>query len=300
AKMPDWLELDWLFSSDGGTLNMVLRVTVACVLLFMLLRILGMAWYLLRFYDYKLQRSGNDLRISCGMFTKVSATVPRNRVQYICVHRPFLLRYFGYASLRIETAGGAADGNENASATVSKKWFLPVVEESEVDRLLDELRPGINWSKLAGETEWFGVSDRTAKRLTRLSVVLSLLATVVGIAVTRPWGWVAGPVLLPVFLWLAYKKSRAKKYTRTEWGVVYQSGFFNRKMGFAFFDRIQGLEVVQTPLDRRWEMAQLHVDTAAAGPAEHTIHLVYLDQDFAFQQFEALQSETALHRPSWS
>ena len=115
-----------------------------------------------------------------------------------------------------------------------------------------------------------------------------------------PWGWLAGPVAFPLLWLLIKKKSRSRKYARTDWGIAYQSGWLTRKLSFAFYDRIQALQVSQSPFDRRWKMASLSIDTAAAGPADHTIDIEYLDEEFAFSQFSELQQHAASHQPSWA
>jgi putative membrane protein len=278
--------------------QIALVTIIGFLVLMFALRLLGIAWYVMRFYDYRLMRHGNDLRISCGLFTKVSATVPRQRIQFISVHRPWLLRCFGLASIRIETAGGAGSENENAAATVSRRWFLPVVAEMEVNRILKALRPELEWNSAA--VNWQGVSPLTTRRLARLALVFCLLLSLIGLAFYRSLGWLAGPIVFPFLLALAVRKSRSKKYARTEWGIAYQSGIFNRKLSFSFYDRIQGIQLSQSPFDRRWRMATLAVDTAAAGPAEHAIAVRYLDQEFAIRQFDELQAAAAHHRPTWA
>ena len=67
------------------------------------LRLLSVMWCLLRFFGYCLTIDGENLRVDAGMFTKVSATVPRRRVQFISIHRSLLARWLGRASVRIET-----------------------------------------------------------------------------------------------------------------------------------------------------------------------------------------------------
>ena len=90
----------------------VLLIVLAFIALMLLLRVLGIGWYILRFFGYQLTEQGNDLRISCGLFTKVSATVPRQRIQLISIHRSLLMRWMQLATVRIETAGGAGSENE--------------------------------------------------------------------------------------------------------------------------------------------------------------------------------------------
>lgn len=281
-----------------GTTETILIAVVAFVALFLLLRVVGIVWYVLRFYGYRLVRHGEDLRISCGLFTKVSASVPRRRIQFISVQSNLLMRGLGLAAIRIETAGGAGSESENAAATVSRRWFLPVVRQTEVIRVLRELRPNLDWQ--ADQVVWHGVSPLTGRRLFRLALMASVVIGGVGMAAWRPWGWVAGVIALPLLVLLARKKSRAKRYARTACGIAYQNGILTRKLSFGFYDRIQTVQVSQSPFDKRWKMATLRIDTAAAGPAEHLIDVDYLDADFAFAQFDNLEMATAQHRPTWA
>ena len=80
-------------------------------------------------------------------------------------------------------------------------------------------------------------------------------------------------------------------------GVAYRSGVFTKKTSFTFFEKVQTLRVDQSPFDRRWKMATLSVDTAAAGPADHTINIPYLNQDFAHAEYEELLRKSSGHEP---
>jgi putative membrane protein len=119
-----------------STLFIVIASVLSFLLLLVLLRLLGIIWYLLRFHGYRLSRCGNELRIACGLLTKVSAVVPLRRIQFISVHRPWILRWMGYASIRIETAGGSGTDKEDPASTVSRRWFAPVLPEHRVSELL--------------------------------------------------------------------------------------------------------------------------------------------------------------------
>ena len=82
-----------------------------------------MIWALVRLYDFRLTRVGEDLRSEYGLFTKVAATVPIRRVQTITfsagpLHR-WLERAYGAGhhgwrrvdSARIGQTGAAANGS---------------------------------------------------------------------------------------------------------------------------------------------------------------------------------------------
>ena len=60
----------------------------------------------LRFWGFRLQRAGEDLRISAGLLTRTSATIPRRRIQVVAVHESILRRLLKRASVR--ACGGRA------------------------------------------------------------------------------------------------------------------------------------------------------------------------------------------------
>jgi putative membrane protein len=270
-------------------------LAVGFILVLLLLRIFGAIWFVLRFHGYRLARQGDDLRIACGLITKVSATVPRRRIQLISVHRNLIMRFWGMAAIRIETAGATGGNHEDATKAVSSRWFVPVIPESRVREILDQLRKGLGWSDR--DLVWHAVSPRTWVRLSRLSVLISLVVGLIGLAISRPWGWVAGVVALPFLIWHANRSSRAMRYARIPNGVVYRSGVLTKKMSVTFYEKIQSLRVEQSPFDRRWRMATLSVDTAGSGPAEHAISISYLPQEFAISEHEYLLDKASRHEP---
>ena len=296
----DQTELNFSWLSDllpagMSTLWIVGAAIIGSILALVFFRLLGVAWYILRFFDYQLVRRGEDLRISCGLFTKVSATIPRKRIQFISIQRNLILSWLGFASIRIETAGGATGSQQDATEAVSKRWFIPVIPAAQVPTMLASLRPGLAWDEsglvfqpMAGKAGW---------RMCRLAVIYSLVIAGVGFWVLRPWGWVAGAAALPLLLAWAFKKASSMNYARTEDLVVYRSGVFVKKTSLTFFEKIQTLSVEQSPFDRRWKMARLRVDTAAAGQADHLISAPYLDEDFAQAEFQYLRVKTGQEQP---
>ena len=76
-------------------------------------RIVSMLWALLRLYDFRLTRVGEDLRSEDGLFTKVTATVPIRRVQAITINAGPLHRWLERATVRV--AKLAARGRRTTS-----------------------------------------------------------------------------------------------------------------------------------------------------------------------------------------
>ena len=282
---------------DTGSLGFYLQAIIAVVLGSVLLRLVGILWYVLRFFDYKLEQRGDDLRLSCGLLTRVSATVPRKRIQFISVQQNLIMRWFGIATIRVETAGGATDASK-PTQSIGKTWFMPVIPVAEVPQLVNRLRPGIDWD--LQRFDFQGLAPRASARMVRLALLQTLLCAVaVAGAIcyfsesfdtqALIWGGIAGLAAMPALILFALKKAASRKYARIENGVVYRTGVFGRKTSVTFFDKLQTVACFQTPFDRRWKMATLAIDTAAAGPAGHRIVTPYLDADFAGSELKALR-----------
>ncbi len=299
---------EWL-SQNMGVWAQVLIASVAALIFLLILRLVGIAWFLLRFHGYQLVRQGEDLRISCGLFTKVSATVPIRRIQFVSVHQNLFMRFLKMASIRIETAGGAGKESESATATVARRWFIPVLPMQQVSMILSRLRADLDWRM--DELDWQSLAPRAGTRLVRIALIQSMLLILFGTVFALfqafylqdqggqwwPFSAAVGWAMAPLFVLHAIKTSRSKKYARTDYGVVYQSGIFTRKTSMTFFEKIQTLRVDQSPFDRRWKMARLSIDTAAAGPADHLISVPYLDAAFVNQEFAELHRKSAFQQP---
>ena len=136
--------------------------------------------------------------------------------------------------------------------------------------------------------QWIPLAKRAQSRFIRIACVVSCVLVA---AAYLAFGWklaIAALIAFPVLILYAIRKSQSVKYARTDFGVVYRSGVLAKKTSFSFFEKIQAASWRQTPFDRRWKMATLSVDTAAAGPAEHVIDIKYLDQEIAKEEYEQI------------
>jgi putative membrane protein len=275
------------FREGHSTLETVVYVSLLVIVTAIVVKVLSAVWYILRFYGYRLELDGEDFRVRCGLITKVTATVPRNRIQLISVHRPLLERWLGIAHIRIETAGGGKE-NEDAAATVGRRWFLPLVREKDIGSLLPILHPGVESNDTS--FAWQSLSKRAGSRIRRLGVYIALAIGLVATIVQPYWGWSLGILTWGGFWFYARKKLKSRKFAQTDWGIVFKSGMLYRKWTLTFFDKIQTVEWSQSPFDRRWRMAGLSIDTVGAGPADHRIQIDMLDAADATAIYEHVAS----------
>lgn len=289
--MMNWQETwNWI-QEKGGVAGTVLFVIVAVLLLVLILRVFSAIWYVLKFYDYQLTKRGGDLQIRCGLFTRIAATVPRARIQVVCVHRSWLAKFFGMAAVRIESAGGGSVETQDASASIVRQWFVPIVSVRDLPNILDVVQPGLVWD--SPQTNWKPMARRTFQRMIRLPLAVCLLMLLSGVALGSGFGWKWGIPLVSLSILgsiativVSRKKSKSRKFARTDLGIVYRSGVLMQKTSFAFFDRLQSVQWSQSPFDRRWNMANLLFDTSGAGTAEHTLLVEFLDDEVASEEYE--------------
>ena len=274
------LKSSWRQVHAGGAAVWILLLALAALVLVLALSLLSTY---VRLYGFRLERSEQGFRVHCGLWTHVATTVRRRRIQLLSIAEPPLLRWLGRASVKVETAGAKQEGDE---AAATRQWFLPVVRRSQLPELLREIDPRLDLAAV----RWESLAPKALRRMRKLAILLSLAATLVALGIARPWGALVLPVLLPFGLWLAQREAAYAAWSRTDWGVLYRSGALYRKVGVVFFDRIQVVSLAESPFDRRYRMASVHVDTAGAGKVGHKVHIPYLDREVARALREELVS----------
>ncbi len=144
ANAPDWAS--WLF--DSGPLIGGLFVGLSALLLVLVvLRVFSMAWYLVRYRGFTLHQKGQDLRAQYGLWPEVSSLIPVHRIQLVTVSASLLHRWFGRASIDLETAG-ATDTNSGLDGATgianTRQWLAPILEVDRAHALVREVMPEVD------------------------------------------------------------------------------------------------------------------------------------------------------------
>jgi putative membrane protein len=263
---------------DGGPLplgQVGIAVGGLCVLL-LLVRLLSMLWAVLRLYDFRLTRSGEDLRTEYGLFTRVTATVPLRRVQAITVYAGPLHRWLRRATFKVATAGGTG-GRSSRSADHTREWLAPLIRDEALPPLLQHVVPGFDLTAV----RWQTLHPRAFARAIKPRLLLS---TAVTGSSALALGWGALGVAILMLLWTVIG---AKMYVahvgwaETEDVVLMKSGWIWRQFTLARVNKIQAVATLESPFDRLAAMARVRVDTAGAGELSHRVDVPYLDRQVA-------------------
>ncbi|MCZ6834887.1 MAG: PH domain-containing protein [Planctomycetota bacterium] len=273
ATVKDWTILTMVGVGVGGAL-----------VIMVLLYLFSITWTILRLHNYTLSRVGEDLQLQCGLFTRRSATIPRHRVQFISIEESLLHRLFGTVTIRIETAAGIDEMNMDEEASLSQKWFVPILPKTQVPRILNELQADL---ALPEEPEWRAMNSRGKRRYFKKMLIVSLILTLVaGALIYRPWGLLSGFVFIPFFMWHGFRVTSFLAWADLKNVLCFRSGVLTKRVSLAFFETMQVVSMHHSPFDRRHKHAQLMIDTAGAGPAKHRISIPYLDHDLVLATVE--------------
>src|SRR5262245_51092790 len=100
------------------------------------IRLLSMLWGLIRLSGFTLTRTGEDLRSTYGLLTRVTATIPMRRIQTLTIVEGPWHQLFGWAAVRVTTAGGGVRRRGQPGATAEREWLAPIIRRDEVAAFL--------------------------------------------------------------------------------------------------------------------------------------------------------------------
>lgn len=259
--------------------------------LLLFVRVVSMVWALVRLYDFRLTRVGDDLRTEYGLFTRVTTTVPIRRVQTVIVAAGPLHRWLDRATVRVETAGGV--GSEKSAASV-REWLAPLIRRQALPGLLHQVVPGFDPAAL----DWQAVHPRAFRRAVKPNLAMTAFVTLIS-AFVIGWGAVGvGLLLMPWAILNARQYVAHLGWAESDEVVVMRSGWLWQKSTLARANKIQAVAMHASPLDRRAAMARVRVDTAGASEFSR-IDIPYLDGEVARGLHDRLSAHAANTAFKW-
>jgi putative membrane protein len=219
-------------------------------------------------YGFTLARVGDDLVVRRGLLERREAVLPLARLQVVRIDESLLRRALGLASIRIQSAGRTGGADQTAS-----RLAIPILQRTEVNRLLGELLPG------AAPIPALRVPPPAARRraVTRSLVRTALFVAVIAVPLwqLRSLDVVAVPpalalVAVPLFALAVVAGLAAYRNL----GHAAGAGFLYARAGVAIrviavvpVAKAQSGSVRSSPFQRRAGLATLHVDIAGGGTA---------------------------------
>jgi putative membrane protein len=269
----------------------VVVTVVSFVALLFVLRVLSMVWAFVRLHGFVLRRRGDDLRVDYGLLTRVSGTIPLQRVQTLTVSESPLHRVFGRVSVHVETAGG----NGSEEQPTRREPIAPLFRRADVDTLIAALVPSVS----IHEVQWQAPHPRAVRRARIRTGTLAAVAALFATSVLRWWS-IGAVVALALWAWIYGRKYVAHLgWAFVDDALVFRSGWLWRRMTMARFAKIQVVTRRESPFDRRTGMARVTVDTAGATSSEHAIDIPFLRAETATSLAATLAARAAATAFKW-
>jgi len=229
-----------------------------------------------RYYGFRLERVGDELRYERGLLGRYSGTVPLSKVQTLTVSENVAMRRLGYASLTVDTAGyapGSGGGGDGGVETA-----VPLDTRERVVALANEVRSELDADTGAAtpSDDAFGVDvverppSRARRRYVARYALAALAVTAVAVGVDRlvvdlprfvALAPLVGVALAPLAGHLTWTH---RGHATASDGFVTRTGVFRRHTRLVPYFRLQTVFVSRTIFQRRRRLASVVADSASS------------------------------------
>lgn len=278
----------WVGVADLPVALGALYITGALLVVLLFIRLLSTLWAVVRLYDFRLQRVGDELHTEYGLFTRVSATIPLRRVQTVIVRDGVLHRLFGRHAMVVETAGGPA----LETGARAREPIAPILRTEQLRGLIRELQPGLE----PDAVDWQPVHPRAFGRMLRGSLFWPVVLSIAAVFLVQEWAIAVLVLLLARALLRARLRARYLAWSITSDSILVRDGALTRATRIARFNRVQVASLDRNPFDLRTGMAGVRADTAGARGG---IVVPYLPEHTAAALHGELTARTAATAFTW-
>lgn len=272
-----------------GVTGGALLLAAALLLGWLALRALSVVLTLLRYHGFTLSEQERRLTVSAGLLSRTRSSVARRRIQAWTLREGTLQRWFGLRQLRIDSAAGGPSRDEDRAL----RELAPLATREHCEQLVQHLLPQLHWPP----AQWQAVPQRGWWRL-----CLGVLLLVPVLAAAAYWRWGTWGLIvlawLPVALWVAYQQMARMGWYLDAHYVAVRGGWWKRWWRWAELDKVQGLRLQRSPLDKLLGTSSLQLDTAGAH-GDVALALNYLPQAQAQQMMEQLAVALARRKLRW-
>jgi len=272
-----------------GMAGAMLLLAATLLLGWLALRVLSVVLTVLRYHGFTLSERERRLTVSTGLLSRTRSSVARRRIQAWTLSEGTLQRWFGLRQLRIDSAAGGPSRDDDRAL----RELAPLAAARSCDGLVRHLLPQLHWPP----AQWQMLPQRGWWRLCLGSLLMVPL-----LAAGAYWRWGSWGLLvlawLPVALLVAHRQMARMGWHLDDQFVAVRGGWWKRWWRWAELDKVQGLRLQRSPLDKLLGTASLQLDTAGAH-GDVALALRYLPQAQAQQVMDQLATALARRKLRW-
>jgi putative membrane protein len=283
----------WTSEHHFGPMQYGLAAVTLALAVLALMRLLSIVLAVLQYAGFRLTEDQQRLTVERGLLGRARSSVSRRRLQAWTLHEGLLHRLLKRRSLHVDTAASVSQGNGQQRRALRE--LAPIATPDACDALIEHLLPpDANWSGL----DWLPMHPSSALRIFLGGAWFPLV-------VTAALCWQFGAYGLLALLWLpwsaylAHHHAKCARYAINDRIVAVRGGWWSRHWRFAELDKLQALRLSCGPLDRRWGMATLWLDTAGATPGGTPLRIPHLPEAEARELLDRLARILAARKLRW-
>lgn len=231
----------------------------------LIIAVVGITWaQISKSLRYSIASTPDGVRITFGLLTTITETLPPGRIFAVEVSQSLLWRPFGWWTVKINRMTGKSAAQQSTSNAQQFNIVLPVGRRADVERVLALVLPGMTPTEVSELWE-SGVMGPAADDPYRTIPARA--------AWRRPLSW------------------KRHGYRLSEHAVLVRRGFLWRRLSVFPLARLQSVSISQGPIDRlqRVSHGQIH---SVAGPVTGT--LSGLERDDAIALLDGVSRAAAL------
>lgn len=233
--------------------------------------IIAIARNMLKYANFTLKKSDENLYISHGLLEKKNIMVPLKRIQAIKVHESLIRGLFGYTSVAVVSGGGSL-----ADEQAGKILICPIIKRDHIAEIIEKAVP-----KYKITTDFNSVPKRAKTRYMIRPMLAILLPVAVGIYFLYPYSTYALLLLLlfPIFAFFGYRGYRYAGWNITDNQLALRSRFINSSTVYMFRNKIQSINQSKTWFQNRKQLGTIEatVMSSMIGEKGKTIDLDHND-----------------------
>ncbi len=216
-----------------------------------------------KYYDFSLSILGNSLQFERGLLNRRSGSIPLGKIQKLIIQENLFMRWFGFCSLEVITAGYGPGESSNREAVI------PLARKPEALRVARRITsfPPLQLDHAPVRTRYRYAFQHTFLILiTTAAMFLVFLVTGLNTHPIAPvrFLWLLPLSLLPGAPLTAYLKWYHLGVQLMEEYCVFRRGFWNRSTTIVPYYRVQTTISSQSIVQKYWNLRSLVVDTAGS------------------------------------
>ncbi|WP_100330090.1 PH domain-containing protein [Bacillus xiapuensis] len=261
----------------------VVFVSMLVVAVLFLAWLISVILTLLKYYNFTVEMTEQDIVIKRGLLEKRQTTIPLSRVQGIVMVENPLRQLIGYSCVQVESAGGSAAEEGGTSFNI-----LPMVKKWEAFQLLE------NMFKDYSFPQQFHPAPKRAARRYMLRKSLYVLVPIMALSgFFWPHGlWSLLLLLLAAFYGMSCY--RAAGWTIQDQQLSLRYRLFSRCTVFLKKSRIQSADLVQTYWQANKQLATIEavIKSGEGGRKTKMVDAERADAEKMYHWYQRNQSET--------